>query len=83
MIIVKGRNVSQVGEGKIMRVKIKLNGGSMGGKWIDYTTPLPKTIVLTEITKHKQFIYEDYERVGETEVYEFKRKSRDRGEIQS
>ena len=36
----------------------------MGGKWIDYTTPLPKTIVLTEITKHKQFIYEDYERVG-------------------
>ena len=66
-----------------MQVKVKLNGGSMGGKWINYTTPLPKTIVLTEVTKDKTFIYEDYERVGDSKIYEFKRKGREDGSVQS
>lgn len=60
-----------------MKVKVKLSGGSMGGKWISYTTPLPKTIVLTEVTKERTFIYEDYERVGETTQYEFKGRSKE------
>ena len=75
VFIIKGRNV--VGEGKVMQVKVKLSGGSMGGTWINYTTPLPKTIVITNYTKENTFIYEDYERVGDTKFYEFKRKVRE------
>lgn len=63
-----------------MKTKVKLNGGPKGGEWINYSTPLPKVIVMTEVTKSGLFHYDDYERRGDTEQYDFIRRSRSENE---
>ena len=51
-------------------VKVKLNGGPKDGQWVSYSTPLPKTLVIPEVTSHATK-YHDYERTSERE-YRFK-----------
>jgi hypothetical protein len=34
------------------RVKVKLKGGPKDGEWVDYSTPLPPTLVIPERSSH-------------------------------
>lgn len=52
------------------RVKVKLNGGPKDGVWVDYDTPLPETIVITEVSS-SSMKYHDYERIN-TYDYEYR-----------
>lgn len=60
-----------------MKIKVKLNGGPKDGQWVDYTTPLPKIIVIAEVTKERTFHYDDYLRRGNTEQYDFVKRSKE------
>jgi hypothetical protein len=42
--------------------KVKLIGGPKDGQWITYSTPLPKTLVITEVSSGqvKQYDYEHF-----------------------
>ena len=46
-----------------MKIKVKLHGGPKDGQWIDYYQPLPKTIVITEVSGDS-LKYHDYERTS-------------------
>ena len=52
------------------KAKVKLHGGPADGRWIDYHTPLPKTLVIPEVSSHSTKFH-DYERISQYD-YEFK-----------
>ena len=64
-------SIGKIGNGKIMQTLVRLNGGSKNGKWIKYTTPLPKIIVITNVSDGTQFNYENYKRRNDTDQYDF------------
>lgn len=64
-------SIGKIGNGKIMQVIVRLNGGSKDGKWIKYTTPLPKILVITNVSNGHGFNYENYKRREETDQYDF------------
>ena len=54
------------------RAKVKLNGGPSDGKWIDYEIPLPKVLVIPEVSSHSTKFH-DYVRTGKFS-YQFREK---------
>ncbi|QGJ90121.1 hypothetical protein HWC80_gp091 [Mycobacterium phage Indlulamithi] len=49
--------------------QVKLHGGPKDGEVYPYGDPLPKVLVIAEVSERKGPVYHDYMQVGETEDY--------------